>query len=92
MSVSSQSSESGKSTPGKSKTFSETGGVNDKSCRKKKKPCLPECMLTHVIYFESSVPFKTEFNLLSRNDTANDVTAVESVLCRKSIMMSCFRD
>ena len=37
VSVSSQISESGKSTPGKSKTFSETGGVNDKSCRKKNK-------------------------------------------------------
>ena len=82
----------GRAPLGRAKLFLKREGLTIKAAEKKKKPCLPECMLTHVIYFESSVPFKTEFNLLSRNDTGNDVTAVESVLCRKSIMMSCFRD
>ena len=81
----------GRAPLGRAKLFLKREGLTIKAAEKKK-TCLPECMLTHVIYFESPVPFKTEFNLLSRNDTGNDVTAVESVLCRKSIMMSCFRD
>ena len=82
----------GRAPLGRGKLFLKREGLTIKAAKKKKKTCLPECMLTHVIYLESPVPFKTEFNLLSRNDTGNDVTAVESVLCRKSIMMSCFRD
>ena len=84
---------------GRAKLFLKREGLTLKAAEKNE-TCAPECMLTHVIYFESPVPFKTEFNLLSRNDTRNDLTAVQSVLCRNSIslnmrfvfVMSCFRD